>query len=271
MFSRDPDPYSMVRIHLSPTGVGTDSETIFKEMRALCDATPAVTCKVHLYYGDSDKSVLERHGVPAMQVLERCGWSGEDVMYYHFDTNDPDELRRAAEAGTWISVCIAVDLRLGYLTLSKGRMPRVREIMDMGGNVCFGTTNPAVDESSAMLDDMRVCMLAQRTLHDEPEKWLSARDVLWLATRGSALGLGRDDLGMIAPGKAADLAVFDVTGINMAGSHDPVTFLYAGGRSTKATIVNGRIVARDGRLLTVDQDEVARNCNAEARRLGPLS
>ena len=104
---------------------------------------------------------------------------------------------------------------------------------------------------------------------DEPEKWLTARDVLWLATRGSALGLGRDDLGMIAPGKAADLAIFDLTTIDMAGHQDPVAYLTGSCAYTKATIVNGRLVARDGRLLTVDQDEVARNCNAEARKLVP--
>ena len=216
-----------------------------------------------------DRFAPERYGVTAMQVLERCGWSGEDVMYYHFDTNDPGELRRAAEAGTWISVCISVDLRMGYVCASRGKMPAVREIMDMGGNVCFGTTNPANNEASAMLDDMRVCMLGLRPQYDDSDKWLTARDVMWMATRGCALGLGRDDLGMIAPGKAADLAVYDVTKIDMAGNHDPVVFLYAHGRNTKATIVNGRIVARDGELLTVDQDEVARNCNAEARKLVP--
>jgi cytosine/adenosine deaminase-related metal-dependent hydrolase len=265
----DPGPHAMVRIHLSPTGVYSDSETIFKEMRALCDATPGTKCKVHIYHGDGDKSALERYGVPAMQVLERCGWEGPDVMYYHFDTHDADERRRAAEARTWISVCLAVDLRMGFLGPGRGSMPRVREIQEMGGNVCFGTTNPANNEASAVLDDMRVCMLAQRPLLDEPERWLTARDVIWMATRGAALGLGADDVGMIAPGMAADLAVFNVANIDMAGHHDPVVFLYAHSRETKATIINGHVVARDGRLVNVDQDEIARNCNAQARKMVP--
>ena len=263
----DPEKYSMCRIHLSPTGVYSDSETMFKEFRKLCDVTPGTTLKVHLYNGDGDKSALERYGVPAMQVLERCGWEGPDTMYYHFDTTDDNERRRAAEAGTWISICLAVDLRMGFLGPGRGGFPRVREIQEMGGNVCFGTTNPANNESSCVLDDMRVLMLAQRPLLDEAERWITARDVRWMATKGAAMGLGRDDLGSIEPGMCADMAVYDVTKIDMAGNHDPVVFLYAHKRETKATIINGEVVARDGRLVNVDQDEIARNCNIEAKKL----
>ena len=194
-------------------------------------------------------------------------WEGPDTMYYHFDTTDDNERRRAAEAGTWISICLAVDLRMGFLGPGRGGFPRVREIQEMGGNVCFGTTNPANNESSCVLDDMRVLMLAQRPLLDEAERWITARDVLWMATKGAAMGLGRDDLGSIEPGMCADMAVYDVTKIDMAGNHDPVVFLYAHKRETKATIINGEVVARDGRLVNVDQDEIARNCNIEAKKL----
>ena len=107
------------------------------------------------------------------------------------------------------------------------------------------------------------------THSDGPEDWVTTREVLWIATRGGARALGRGDIGSIEPGMAADLAVFDLTKIDMAGHQDPVVFLTASCGYTKATIVNGRIVVRDGRLLTVDQDEVARNANEWARRLVP--
>ena len=266
----DPSPYAMVRIQLSPTGVYSDSETIFREMRKLAQSSPGVTCPVHLYAGVLDRAASEAlHGMTPLEFLEHVDWRGDDVMYYHFDTDDPSELNRVVEAGTWVSVCASVDLRMGYYGPKEGQIPPVRELLDGGGKVCFGTSNPAAHEGAGMLDDMWVCLLAERMRFDEPEKWLTARDVLWLATRGSALGLGRDDLGMIAPGKAADLAIFDLTTIDMAGHQDPVAYLTGSCAYTKATIVNGRLVARDGRLLTVDQDEVARNCNAEARKLVP--
>ena len=265
----EPDRYGMVRLILAPSAIYSDSETIYKEMRALARANPGVVCHTHIYQGDADEFAEQHYGITALEFLERADWVGEDVMYYHFDSDDPDEVKRVAEARTWVSVCISVDMRMGYVGPSYKSLPAVRELLDAGGNVCFGTTNPANNEGTGMLDDMRVCLLAQRIRHDEPERWITARDVLWMATKGCALGLGRDDLGSIEPGMAADLAVFDLTKIDMAGHQDPVVFLTASCGYTKATIVNGRIVARDGRLLNVDQDEVARNANDWARRLVP--
>ncbi len=104
---------------------------------------------------------------------------------------------------------------------------------------------------------------------DGPKDWITARDVLWMATRQAARGLGRDDLGSLEPGMCADMAIFETTKIDMAGSHDPVKFLTAHSGYTKATIVNGEVVARDGRLTRVDEDEVADEMNAWARRLVP--
>ena len=136
---------------------------------------------------------------------------------------------------------IAPDLRMGY-----GLTP-LRELLDEGANVCLGTTGAAANDGANMLADMRVCLLAHR-LRSRPERWLSARELLWLGTRGGAGALRRSDLGSIEPGKGADLAVFDVQRLDMAGNRDPLAALVLMGatRHTKATIVNGEIVARDG-------------------------
>ncbi len=265
----DPERYSMVRVHLSPTAVYSDTETIFKEMRALAQQHDGVTNHVHIYQGNSDERMEGIYGISAMEFLEKCGWEGPDVIYYHFDTDKPDELKRVSEAGTWVSICISVDMRMGFCGPSGPSLPAVRELLELGGNVCFGTTNPANNEGRGMIDDMRVALLAQRMRHDEPKDWITARDVLWFATKQAARGLGRDDLGSLEPGMCADMAIFDTTKIDMAGHHDPVKFLTGHSGYTKATIVNGEVVARDGRLTRVDQDEIADEMNAWARRLVP--
>ena len=264
----DPSRLAMIRIILAPAAIYSDSETIFRETRALANQHPGVLLNTHLYQGDSDQMCLSRYGVTPLEFMERVDWVGEEVVYYHFDTEDPDEVRRVAERGTGVSVCTAIDLRMGYSGPS-GAIAPVRELLDADANVCIGTSNPFADCGRGMLDDMRVCLLANRIRFDKPEDWVTAREVLWIATRGGARALGRDDIGSIEPGMAADLAVFDLTKIDMAGHQDPVVFLTASCGYTKATIVNGRIIVRDGRLLTVDQDEVARNANEWARRLVP--
>jgi cytosine/adenosine deaminase-related metal-dependent hydrolase len=93
--------------------------------------------------------------------------------------------------------------------------------------------------------------------------------MLRMATRGGAAALGRDDLGQIALGKGADLAIFDMHRLDRVGNHDPLAALVMTGAShlTKATVVNGRVVARDGHLVTVDEDRIIREATSWARRL----
>lgn len=260
----DPNLYAMVRIILAPTAIYSDSPTIYREMRALSRSYPGVFCHTHLYQGDTDRMCFDLYGMSPIDFMEHVGWTGEDVVYYHFDTEDPDVLKRVKETRTSVSICTAIDMRLGYCGPDGATTP-VRELLDSEATVCFGTSNPFGDTGKGLLDDMRVCLLANRV--HKRERWITARDLLWMATRGGARALGREDLGSVEPGKAADLAIFDLQGIDMAGNHDPVAFLTASWQCTKATMVNGRFVAIDGKLLTVDQDQVARRANEWARRL----
>jgi cytosine/adenosine deaminase-related metal-dependent hydrolase len=196
--------------------------------------------------------------------MERVGWAGEDVLFYHVVAPTPtsDEVRRLAANGSFVSHCVGSDMRLGY-----GLTP-MRELIDAGGNVCLGTTGPASNVGADMLLEAKLCLLAHRLRGDE-QLWLTAREVLRLATKEGARALGRNDLGSIEPGKGADLAIFDLNRIDMAGHHDPLAALLFQGIShqTKATIVNGKVVAREGRILGFDQDEATRNANDWARRL----
>jgi len=263
----DPAPFSLTRIILSPLGPYSDTETIYREMRELAEANPGVHCHTHLHEVSDVDFCLEKYWLRPLEFMERCGWVGSDVLFYHMSTPPPtsQEVRYLAEVGSFVSQCIGSDLRLSY------DLAPIRELLDAGANVCLGTTGCASNLGGDILIEMRLTLAAHRMRSKEPEHWLSAREILRMATRGGAEGLGRSDLGSIEPGKAADLAIFDLNRIDMAGQHDPLAALLFQGIShvTKATIVNGRVIARDGRLLTIDQEEAAHTANAWARRLVP--
>lgn len=261
----DPQPGAMVRIVLAPLGIYSDTETIFREMRELAGEHPGVHCHTHLHEIADYQFSLDHYGVPPLGFMERVGWVGPEFLYYHYVAPRPSdvEIARVAEAGTFVSHCVASDLRLSY-----GLTP-VRELMNLGGNVCLGTTGPASNAGADMVTEMKLVWLVHRLKSPDPADWLSARDVLWLATRQGARALGRDDLGSLEPGKAADLAIFDLNRLDMAGGHDPVAALIAMGSChyTKATIVAGRIVAEDGSLTMADQEEIAQAANRWALQL----
>ncbi|MDH3755691.1 MAG: amidohydrolase family protein, partial [Acidimicrobiia bacterium] len=157
-----------------------------------------------------------------------------------------------AAVGVGIVHLIAPDLRMGW-----GLAP-LRKYLDAGCKVGFGTTGSASNDGCNELGDLRVAALAHRDMHQPPQTWPSARELLRLATRGSAACLGRHDLGAIAPGMAADLAAWDMTTVDRVGVHDAVVGLVLGGLSDRAELVmvNGDIVVRDGHCTTVDEREV---------------
>jgi cytosine/adenosine deaminase-related metal-dependent hydrolase len=118
-----------------------------------------------------------------------------------------------------------------------------------------------------MLGEARQCMLVHRL---DNVKAMPARTALELATRGGAAVLGRKDIGSIEPGKAADIAVFDVSGIDFVGSQsDPLASLLFCGASHRAryTVVNGEVVVNNGRLTKVDERKVTDRANKAAARL----
>jgi cytosine/adenosine deaminase-related metal-dependent hydrolase len=135
--------------------------------------------------------------------------------------------------------------------------------------VGLGVDGSASNDSSDMLGEVRACLLAHRLVHGAGA--VTARTALELATLGGARILGRtDQLGSIEPGKAADLAVFRIDGLGLAGSDlDPVAGVVFAGFEHRAwmTMVNGRIVVEAGRLVTAEEAEIARTGHREARAL----
>jgi cytosine/adenosine deaminase-related metal-dependent hydrolase len=137
-----------------------------------------------------------------------------------------------------------------------------------GVPIGLGVDGSASNDSSSMLAEARQAMLVSRVKAGVSS--MPARDALRLATRGGAQVLGRDDIGELAPGKAADIAIFDLNGIDFAGAWaDPVAAVLFCGASHKArwVLVNGEVVVEERRLVRVNEELVARQANALSKDL----
>lgn len=251
----DPDPQAMVRIALAPCGVHADVPELFDLFADLAGDHAGVRLHTHLYEQVDCAFCRERYGCTPWEFLVEHGWAQPNTWLAHVVDIPRREIGEVATAGVSVAHLPAPDLRMGF-----GLSP-VREMLAAGVTVGFGTTGCASNDASNLLGDMRLAALAHRIQYTQPEDWLSAREVLHAATRGSALCLGRDDLGVIAPGYSADLACWDMNRIDRVGVHDPVSGLVLTGLSDTAelVVVNGKVVVAGGQLTTVDVDELARS------------
>lgn len=261
----DPNPQAMVRVALAPTGVSADRPEVFTAFAELAAEFPGVRLHTHLHYGQDTQAAPVRYGASPWRVLRERGFAGDRMWAAHMATAPQAEIPEYAHAGIGIAVTPAVDLKLGL-----GLAP-VREFLDAGIPVGVATSGSMVNDGANLLGDLRVAALAYRMAGPDPRRWPSARELLWMATRGSAACLGRDDLGAIAPGRSADIACWDLRGVDRAGVTDPVAALLFTGLSTVASLVlvNGRVVVRGGRAQLVDEVETVALFR-EALSLEPL-
>jgi cytosine/adenosine deaminase-related metal-dependent hydrolase len=136
---------------------------------------------------------------------------------------------------------------------------------DSGVNVGIGVDGSASNDASNLAAEARQAMLLQRVANGADA--MSAREALEIATRGGAQVLGRDDCGQIAVGKRADIAIWDVSGIESAGSWDPAALLLAGPSRVRDLLVEGRQVVAGGQITTIDLPHVIAQQNRLARKL----
>jgi cytosine/adenosine deaminase-related metal-dependent hydrolase len=190
----------------------------------------------------------ERHGRRPLELLEEWGWLAPDVTLAHLCAVTPAEVARVATSGASATHAPGCDLPMGW-----GVAPAAA-LADAGAPVGLGTSGGGSNDAGHLLADARLA-LQVAPLAGRP---VSAQEVLGWATRGSAEGLGRPELGRLAVGSAADLACWDVSGVADAGVADPVAgLLWASpGRRPRHVVVGGRVVVRDGALVTADADEV---------------
>jgi cytosine/adenosine deaminase-related metal-dependent hydrolase len=191
----------------------------------------------------------ERYGRRPIDLLDDWGWLAPDVTLAHLCAVTSDEVARLAAAGVTATHAPGCDLPMGW-----GVAP-MAALSDAGVAVGLGTSGGGSNDAGHLLADARLAMQVA-PLAGRP---VAAREVLTWATRGSADGLGRPDLGRLTPGAWADLVCWDVAGVADAGVADPVAgLLWARpGRRPRHVVVGGRVVVRNGELVTVPEAEVA--------------
>jgi cytosine/adenosine deaminase-related metal-dependent hydrolase len=255
----DPLPGAMVRVGVAPCSPFSVSRELMRDA-ALLARDKGVRLHTHLAENDEDvRYSLATFGCRPGQYAEDLGWTGADVWHAHCVKLDADEIGLFARTLTGVAHCPCSNCRLG-----SGIAP-VRAMRDAGVPVGLGVDGSASNDAGRLIDEARQAMLLQRVALGADA--MSAREALWIATRGGASVLGRDDIGQIAPGMRADIAVWDVSGIESAGSWDTAALLLAGPRQVRDLYVEGRAVVTAGRLATVDARKVAEDARASVRYL----
>ena len=208
---------------------------------------------------EEEEYCRELYGCTPVEYLGRLGWLDDDVWCAHCVHLSDADIARFGETGTGVAHCPSSNLRLGA-----GVAP-VRQLLDASVRVGLGVDGTASNERGDLFLEIKQALLVARG-RGGPEA-LTAREALWLGTRGSASVLKRDDVGSLEAGKSADLAVWGLDGLELAGADDPVAGLvFSAPHRVDRLVVAGEEVVRDGRLVRADEEEIAKEHRRVAAR-----
>lgn len=250
---------AMCRVGIAPCSPFSVSRDLMRDA-AILARDKGVMLHTHLAENDEDIAYsLEKFGCRPGQYAEDLGWTGDDVWHAHCVKLDGQEIDLFARSGTGVAHCPCSNCRLG-----SGIAP-VRDMRDAGVKVGLGVDGSASNDAGNLVLEARQSMLLQRV--SKGADAMSAREALEIATRGGAEVLGRHDCGQVAVGKRADLALWDVTGLESAGSWDPAALLLAGPVQVRDLFIEGRQVVQSGHVTTIDMPRVIERQNAMARNL----
>ena len=258
----DPSRYSMRRVALAPCSPFSVSADLLRESAVLAREL-GVRLHTHLCETkDEENYVLESQGMRPLAYMETLGWIGDDVWYAHGIHFNDEELQLLADTQTGVCHCPASNMKL-----SSG-VARIPEMLKLGVPVGMGVDGSASNDGSSMLEEVRTAyLLARLTWGDDAP---TAAEMLRVATAGSAKIMGRDDIGVLAEDMAADLFLVDeerpeLIGAMLDPAAAPATVGIRGG--VDVTVVNGKVVVRDGGLVGIDEHELSARTNAEVKRL----
>ena len=255
----DPRAGAMCRVGVAPCSPFSVSRELMRDA-ALLARDKGVMLHTHLAENDEDVAYsLAQFGCRPGQYAEDLGWTGPDVWHAHCVKLDRAEIDLFARTRTGVAHCPCSNCRLG-----SGIAP-VRAMRDAGVPVGLGVDGSASNDSGNLMLEARQAMLLQRVALGADR--MSAREALEIATRGGADVLGRPDCGRLAVGKRADIAIWDVSGVESAGSWDPAALVLAGPTRVRDLLVEGRRVVRDGQITTIDLPRVLEDQRRLARRL----
>jgi len=257
----DPAPYAMCRIVIAPCSPFSVTPELMRESAAWARAR-GLTLHTHLAETlDEERFCLEKFGVRPLALMQQLDWVGQDVWYAHAVHVNEDEIRLMAETGTGMSHCPSSNMRLG-----SGIAP-IRQMRDAGVRVSLAVDGSASNDSSHMLAEARQAMLLQRVKRGATA--MSAEEALEIATRGGAAVLGRDDLGSLEAGMAADFVTWRMDALDYAGAqHDPLAALvFCAPRRVDLAVINGRVRVWKGEIVGFDLERTIAHHNELSRRL----
>ena len=247
----DPSPGAMTRVVLAPCSPFTVTEALMVTTAELA-REHGVRLHTHLAEtADEEEFCMTRFGQRPVEHMEHLGWSGRDVWYAHAVHVASDEVARMAAAGTGVAHCPTSNMRLA------SGLPPILDYLGAGVTVGLGVDGSASNDGSHLLAEARQAMLLAR-LGVSPGigtgLQMTARQALQMATVSGAAVLGRDDVGVLAPGKAADMIAIDMNRVEFAGAlHDPVAaVVMCAPVNVDHSWVGGRRVVGDGELVGVE-------------------
>ena len=276
---------AMVNVAAAPCSPFSVSRDLMRESAALARSLGA---RLHTHLAENDHDLAysrEKFNCTPAEYAQDLGWLGPDVWHAHCVRLDDAGISLFAASRTGVAHCPCSNMRL-----ASGIAP-VRRLLDAGVPVGLGVDGSASNDGAHMVNEARQAMLLARVgrAMQPPEERrnsrgerqtffgcdlgpaeMSARDALALATRGGAQVLGRSDIGHLAAGMCADLALFDLRTLGLAGGavHDPVgALLLCASPQAAWTVVNGRVVVREGQLATLDLGPLLARHNRLARQL----
>ena len=259
----DNSRFSMTRVVLAPCSPFSVDESILIESAKIARSYPGVMLHTHVAETkDEEKFTLQRAGLRPARYMEKLGWVGPDVWWAHCIWLDESEIKMMGETGTGVAHCPSSNMRLG-----SGIAP-IREMLDAGVKVGLGVDGSASNDSSHMIAEGRMAMLLQRVAKGADA--LTIQETLDLETKGGASVLGRDDIGMIKPGMAADFIGIKLDTVEFSGGacHDPLAALFlCTPPKVDFSVINGKKVVENGELLTIDLKNLISKHNETAKRM----
>lgn len=269
----DPRPGAMTQVVLAPCSPFSVTSDLMRESAVL-----ARQYGVHLHTHlaeteDEQQFCLDKFGYRPVGYMQSVGWVGEDVWFAHSIWVNEAEIRVFAEHQCGVAHCPSSNMRL-----ASGIAP-IKEFRNAGVNVGLGVDGSASNDGSHLLAEVRQAFLLSRvregingySLSNDPNrKLMTAREALWLGTRGGAAVLGRQDIGSLAPGKCADFFAVNMNRLEFAGAgvHDPVSALvFCQPVRVDYTVVGGKFVVREKQMVTVEEGKLIEKHNQAAKRL----
>ncbi len=270
---------AMVQIVLAPCSPFSVTGDLMRESAKL-----ARKYGVHLHTHlaeteDEEQFCLQKFGRRPVGYMQEVDWVGDDVWFAHAVWVNDEEIKTFAKHKCGVAHCPTSNMRL-----ASGIAP-VKEYRAAGVNVGLGVDGSASNDGSHLLAEVRNAMLVSRLKEgitgfsatpspsgrgqgEGERKLMTAREALYLGTRGGAAVIGRADIGSLEHGKCADFFAVNLNQIGFAGMHDPVAALIFG-QSIKAdyTVVGGKFIVKEGRLVTVDEGKLIERHNQAAKRL----